>query len=96
MASKKDAPTFEELYQRLEDTVARLEKGDLTLEESVSLYEEGMKLAHSCQEMLQQAELRVTKLQEAFSEGLSAFREDGEEYPAEYEPEAAQEELPAE
>ena len=96
MASKKDEPTFEGLYQRLEDTVARLEKGDLTLEESVSLYEEGMKLARACQEMLQQAELRVTKLQESFTEGLSAFREDGEDYPADYEPEAAQEELPAE
>ena len=52
------------------------EYGDLTLEESGSLYEEGMKLARACQEMLQQAELRVTKLQESFTEGLSAFREE--------------------
>ena len=36
---------FEPLYKRLEEIVARLEQGDLTLEESLSLYEEGMTLA---------------------------------------------------
>jgi exodeoxyribonuclease VII small subunit len=58
---------FEALYRRLEETVARLEEGGLTLEESLALYEEGMKLAQGCQELLQQAELKITKLREEFA-----------------------------
>jgi exodeoxyribonuclease VII small subunit len=69
MASKKPAgkEDFESVYKRLEETVARLEDGGLTLDESLALYEEGMKLARRCQELLQQAELKVTKLQEEFA-----------------------------
>ncbi len=64
---KKPEPEgFEALYRRLEETVTRLEEGGLTLEESLALYEEGMKLAQRCQEQLQQAELKITKLQEDF------------------------------
>ena len=55
---------FEAVYKRLEETVARLEEGGLTLEQSLALYEEGMKLAQRCQELLGQAELKVTKRQE--------------------------------
>ncbi len=83
---------FEPQYKRLEEIVARLEQGDLTLEESLSLYEEGMKLARRCQEMLQSAELRITKLQESFAESLGTIREE----PAEYEPDAEEQELPLE
>lgn len=83
---------FEALYRRLEETVSRLEGGDLTLEESLALYEEGMKLARRCQEILQQAELRVTKLQEEFAEGLGAIRDESEDH----EPEALEDELPLE
>lgn len=72
--------SFESLYKRLEEIVARLEQGDLTLEDSLSLYEEGMTLARRCQEILQNAELRITKLQESFAEGLGAVREEPEEY----------------
>jgi exodeoxyribonuclease VII small subunit len=100
MASKDEG--FEPLYKRLEEIVVRLEQGDLTLEESLSLYEEGMKLARRCQELLQNAELKVTRLQEQFSEGLGVLREELEEYdPApdpEREPDPAfgQDELPLE
>ena len=82
MASKapKDGEAFEVLYGRLEQTVSRLEDGGLTLEESIALYEDGMKLARRCQEMLQQAELRITRLQESFSEGLGELREELETY----------------
>ena len=79
MASKK-SEGFEELYRKLEETVARLEEGGLTLEESIALYEEGMKWARRCQELLQQAELKVTKLQEAFTEGMGALGEEAAEY----------------
>lgn len=65
--------SFEELYQRLEQAVGKLEEGGLPLEEALAQYEEGMRLAQRCQEMLDQAELRVTRLQEAFA----AYREEG-------------------
>jgi exodeoxyribonuclease VII small subunit len=89
MASKKaKAEGFEAQYKRLEESVARLEEGDLTLAESLALYEDGMKLAKACQEQLKDAELRVTKLQEQFADGLGAVREDAEGY--ETEPEDAE------
>jgi exodeoxyribonuclease VII small subunit len=88
---------FEALYKRLEETVARLEQGNLSLEESLTLYEEGMKLARQCQGLLQDAELRISRLQTEFSEGFSALREDSPKY-GEAEPEYDDEEvgLPAE
>ncbi len=96
MASKKVPPEgFETLYGRLDQTVARLEEGGLTLEESLALYEEGMKLARRCQELLQQAELKVTRLQEQFSSGLGQLREELEEYSPEAKTEAEPEPEPA-
>ncbi len=90
MASKKTSPAarggpqdFESLYKRLEETVARLEEGGLTLDQSLALYEEGMKLARRCQELLQQAELKVTKLQGEFA----TLREAQEAYTVEAEEE---------
>ncbi len=81
MASKKaQTDGFEAQYKRLEESVAKLEEGDLTLAESLALYEDGMKLAKACQELLKDAELRVTKLQEQFADGLGAVREDAEDY----------------
>ncbi|MBI2912859.1 MAG: exodeoxyribonuclease VII small subunit [Chloroflexi bacterium] len=81
MASKKTVGEgFEALYRRLEETVARLEEGGLTLEESLALYEEGMRLARRCQELLREAELRVTRLQESFTEGLGTLREEPGDY----------------
>ncbi len=56
--------TFEEALRALEEAVARLEAGDLTLEESLSLYERGQKLARYCQEYLEQAALRIEFLTE--------------------------------
>jgi exodeoxyribonuclease VII small subunit len=63
----KDQQTFEELYQRLEETVAKLEAGGLSLDDTLALYEEGMNLARRCQEILDGAELKVTHLKEAFA-----------------------------
>jgi len=83
MASKKQKKSdesFETLYQRLDETVKKLENGGLTLEESVSMYEEGMKLAQRCQELLQGAELKVTRLQEGFAESMASLREEAEGY----------------
>jgi exodeoxyribonuclease VII small subunit len=67
MPSNKDQETFEELYRRLEETVAKLEAGGLSLNDALALYEEGMNLAKRCQEILDGAELKVTRLKEAFA-----------------------------
>lgn len=65
--SEEKTESFEELFRRLEETVAKLEAGGLPLEKSLALYEEGMGLARRCQEMLDSAELRVRQLKESFA-----------------------------
>lgn len=67
MAKETKVETFEKLYARLEETVDKLEAGGLTLEEAIALYEEGMTLARQCQERLDEAELKITKLKESFA-----------------------------
>jgi len=54
--------SFEDSYERLEMVIERLEKPDLTLDESVALYEEGIHLAEHCDRQLEDAELRVSQL----------------------------------
>ncbi len=65
MPTKKrdeDTPTFEQSLKRLEDIVNRLERGDVPLEESFRLYEEGLGLSKACGERLAQAELTLKRL----------------------------------
>ncbi len=50
---------FEESLKRLEDIVARMEKGELPLDESVKLFEEGIKLTRALSKQLEEAEKRV-------------------------------------
>ena len=54
--------TFEQQLQRLEEIVAALEKGDVQLADSLSLFEEGTKLIAACSKQLDQAEQQVVKL----------------------------------
>lgn len=54
--------TFEESVMELEKIVAELESGDVTLDESLSLFERGIKLSKSCQKMLDAAEKKVSVL----------------------------------
>ncbi len=58
----KEALSFEEAFERLEAAVAALQDGQMPLERALQLYEEGMKLAQHCNELLQKAELRVQQL----------------------------------
>ena len=51
--------TFEASLQELEKIVRRLEDGDLPLEESLKLFEDGVRLSRECQERLNQAERRI-------------------------------------
>ena len=62
MAAKKQALSFEESLGRLEEIVRHLEKGDLPLSETLSLYEEGTGLIASCSKLLDEAEQKVVKL----------------------------------
>lgn len=54
--------TFEETMKKLEEITVELENGDLNLEESVSKFEEGMKLSKKCNEILESAEKRISVL----------------------------------
>ena len=54
--------SFEEAFAQLEAAVAALQDGNMPLERALHYYEEGMKLAHHCNELLQKAELRVQQL----------------------------------
>jgi exodeoxyribonuclease VII small subunit len=57
MAQKNQ--TFESTLSELEKIVRRLEDGDLSLEESLKLFEDGVRLSRECQERLNQAERRI-------------------------------------
>ena len=64
MATKKQIMSFEEALGRLEEIVRHLEKGDLPLNDSLVLYEEGTGLIASCSKMLDEAEQKVVKLRQ--------------------------------
>lgn len=53
---------FEDSIKTLEHIVAQLEKGDLSLEESLLQFEKGIQLARACQSILQQAEQKIEML----------------------------------
>jgi exodeoxyribonuclease VII small subunit len=55
-------PRFEECLERLEKIVQELEAGDVPLEKSLTLFEEGMQLSNSCRKELEQAEGKVEML----------------------------------
>jgi len=61
MAGK--APTFEEALKQLETLADQIEKGEISLEESITKYEQGMKLVSQCRSILSKAEQRIQKLQ---------------------------------
>ena len=54
--------TFEENMQRLEQIVRAMERGDVALEESLKLFQEGTELVRSCGKLLDEAELQVRKI----------------------------------
>lgn len=60
MGKKKS--TYEENVKRLEDIATKIEAGDMGLEQTIELFEEGIALAKECQQFLNQAELKVNKL----------------------------------
>ena len=62
MAKKDKQIQFEEAFKRLEDIVTKLESGDLSLEDSMSLFEEGIILTKTCKSRLEAAEQKIQLL----------------------------------
>ena len=57
--------TFEESMQRLEQIVRAMERGDVALEESLKLFQEGTELVRNCNQLLDDAQLQVKKIMTA-------------------------------
>ena len=70
--------TFDTAMKRLEEIVAQLEEGQLPLEDSMKLYEEGGRLTSVCANKLEQAEQKLVTLDEVLAKesGRSADEED--------------------
>jgi exodeoxyribonuclease VII small subunit len=64
-AEAPDERPFEEQLDELDSIVATLEEGKLPLDEALTLYERGMRLAQACQRRLDDAALRVSRLRAA-------------------------------
>ncbi len=60
--TESQAPAFEGALKQLEDIVQRLEKGELSLEDSLKLYEDGIRLSRLCHTKLDEAEGRIEQL----------------------------------
>jgi exodeoxyribonuclease VII small subunit len=71
-------PSFEESLKRLEEIVNALEQGDVPLEESFRLYEEGIRLSKACMTKLQNAELTLKRLAKDMN-GQFTLEDDHEE-----------------
>lgn len=77
---KKTEIPFEKAMEKLEAIVSELEAGNLNLEKSLDSFEEGMKLAKTCEEALNQASGRVEKIMKDFGdkEKIVAYQEDSD------------------
>ncbi len=76
---KAKPESFEKLFAELEETIAKLEAGDLSLDESLALYQRGMELAKQCGDLLDQAELRIKVLAPQGNELIEADLDEAEE-----------------
>lgn len=71
MTTPTEGEDFETLYRRLDEVATRLESGNLPLDQSIELYEEGMRLAQQCQALLTNVEQRIETLREAYEDGFT-------------------------
>ncbi len=62
MSAKPKEPSFEEALKALEGIVSRLESGEANLDESIRLFEEGMRLSAICQKRLDEADRKIETL----------------------------------
>ena len=70
MKQKKTEKSFEESFTRLEKILVRLESADISLDETIKLYEEGLMLTKICYEKLSNAELRIKEINKTFKGDL--------------------------
>jgi exodeoxyribonuclease VII small subunit len=68
----KNELSFEDALKRLEGIAREIEEGKIGLEESITRYEEGMKLVKQCRDILARAEQKIQKLQPTSSGHLEA------------------------
>ena len=68
--------SFESAFSELEEVVRKLENGGLSLDQSTSLFEMGMKLASKCNEILNSSELKITRLQKNFATQMNLVPDD--------------------
>ncbi len=61
----KQSKTFEESMNRLEQIVRAMERGDVPLEESLKLFQEGTELVQTCTKLLDDAQLQIKKVMTA-------------------------------
>lgn len=71
--------SFEQSVARIEEIVRALEKGDVPLEQSLTLFEEGTGLIKNCSKMLDEAEQKVVKLRKGETGEPEELPFDGEE-----------------
>ncbi len=71
-------PSFEKLYAELESVVEKLEAGNLTLAESLALFQRGMELAKECGALLDSAELAVKELAPVPNDEMATAKFDDE------------------
>ena len=60
----ENSASFEQSFARLQEVVQKLSEGNLTLQQALTAFEEGMMLADNCAQMLDEAELRVKQVSE--------------------------------
>ena len=81
-ASDPEALSFEEAFRKLGEMVDSLENGGLPLAEATGIYQQGMGLVRRCNQLLNEAELKITQLTNDFSEtapaGILEWDEDPE------------------
>ena len=69
--------SFEELQRELDDVVAKLERGDVPLDEAVELWRRGEELHRACVERLDRAELEIEELRQGGGSGRDSETPDG-------------------
>lgn len=77
-AKRTPTRTFEDALRRLEAIVESLEQGNVSLDEAVGLYEEGIQLSKECAERLRASELKIKKLTKSISGQLEIREADKE------------------
>ena len=76
-----DSLSFEEAFRRLSDMAETLEDGGLTLADATARYEEGMSLVRRCNQLLDDAELKITNLRDSFATSSNSEGDQGIDLP---------------